>query len=70
VTDLSRIIVIDYTNHRGERRKRRIQPIDGSLHFGSTPYHPERQWLFDGIDVERNVRRTFALLNLHAWENP
>jgi hypothetical protein len=28
-------VVIDYTNYRGERRMRRIQPLEGGIKFGA-----------------------------------
>lgn len=61
-----REVVIDYTNHRGERRKRLITP--GQMHYGSTEYHPEPQWLLDAFDYEKGEWRTFAMRDIHSWE--
>lgn len=63
-------VVIDYTNHRGERRERRIIPNARTLRFIATDHHPKLQWVFDAWDVERNVERTFALRNVHSWRTP
>jgi len=61
-----RIVVIDYTNYRGERSWRRIEPLH--LHFGSNEYHPEPQWLLDAMDVEKRALRSFAMKDVHAWK--
>lgn len=47
-----------YKNHRGEQSLREVKL--GRLYFGSTEYHPEKQWLLKGWDVKKGVR-TFAL---------
>jgi len=58
-------VVIDYTNHKGERREREIVPEE--IEFRSTPYHPERQWVLQAWDVEKKARRTFPLRFIHSW---
>lgn len=62
-----REVLIDYTNHRGERAVRRIEPIDIAFH--STDWHPEPQWLIEAIDLERpgQPARWFALSCVHSW---
>lgn len=64
------VVVIDYTNYRGERRLRRISPISGTMRFAETPHHKPAQWVFDAFDVEKGpcVRRTFALASIHEWQ--
>ena len=37
------IVEIDYTNWRGERKLRKIEPL--ALILGSNEWHPETQWL-------------------------
>ena len=59
---------IDYTNWRGERRMRTVEPLEFRL--GEVSWHPGRQWLMDAIDLERtddDRRRTFALSGIHSW---
>lgn len=56
---ISRDLRIWYTNWKGVRKERVIQPI--SLFFGSNRWHPEIQWLVVAWDVEKKVSRTFAL---------
>lgn len=64
-----RVVIIDYTNYRGERRERRIIPRASTLRFTETPHHSPAQWVFDALDVEKcpPAPRTFALLNVHSW---
>jgi predicted DNA-binding transcriptional regulator YafY len=57
-------VLIDYTNHRGERRERRVMPL--GIMFGSNEYHREDQWLLHALDVEKNALRTFALKDIHS----
>lgn len=58
---------IDYMNHRGVRRWYRVLPIDGGLRFDASQWHPERQWVMAAYDVDRDLARTFALKDIHAW---
>jgi len=60
-----RIVIIDYTNHRGERRERQIIP--GSISFEETPDHNPAQWVCRAWDCEKKAQRTFALKNIHSW---
>lgn len=57
-----RILKINYTNHRGDRRMREITPT-GQLQFMSTQWHPEAQWLFPAVAENGEVKH-FALLGL------
>lgn len=59
------MVRILYTNYRGETNLRRIIPE--RIHFGSTEWHPARQWFLDAIDVEKNATRSFALKDIRAW---
>ena len=58
-------IRIDYTNHRGERRIRKVRPIQ--VWFGDSPYHKGEQWFFEAWDCARNRRRDFLLVDIHAF---
>jgi predicted DNA-binding transcriptional regulator YafY len=60
-----KMINILYTNYRGETGLRRIRPE--RLHFGSTEWHPEPQWLLDAIDLDKSASRTFAMKDIRAW---
>lgn len=57
-------IWVDYTNHRGERRWRHIEPR--KVYWGNTKWHPAPQWLLHAWDVEKMCDRDYALLGIHA----
>ncbi len=61
-------VIIDVTNHRGERAERIVIPHpDDALRWGSTEYHKEPQWLLEAYDVTKEAPRTFAMKNVHGW---
>lgn len=61
------VVVIRYTNYRGETADRRIIPI--RIRFGSTEWHPEEQWLLDAFDLDRGADRAFALKDVLQWKS-
>jgi predicted DNA-binding transcriptional regulator YafY len=61
-------VYIDYTNYRGERSVRLIEPLPDGLFFGANEYHPQQQWLLRAVDVEKKALRTFALRDVHGWD--
>lgn len=59
-----RRVLIDYTNWRGERDWRTVEPV--GIFFGSNEWHKEKQWLmYARVD---GVVKTFALAMVHKWE--
>lgn len=60
-------VVIDYTNHRGERSERTILP--SGIYFGTTEWHPGPQWLLDAFDRDKGDNRTFAMKDIHGWRD-
>jgi hypothetical protein len=58
-------VTIDYTNHRGERALRRIKPL--AITFERTTWHPEPQWLLWAQDIDKRVKRAFAMKDIHSW---
>lgn len=58
-------VTIDYTNHRGERARRRVVPQ--RIAFESSEWHREPQWLMHAYDINRGVTRAFALSQIHEW---
>lgn len=58
-------VEIDYTNWRGERRKRLINPV--SLTWGASKYHEGNQWLLLAMDCEDKKSKEFAMKNIHSW---
>ncbi len=61
-------VTIDYTNWRGERSLRRVQPI--SIDFSSNKWHPIAQWLMVAIDLDDNnyPEKAFAMKDIHSWK--
>ncbi len=55
-------MTVVYTNYRGEAAQRVIRPI--SLRYGVSQYHTEPQWIMRALDLDRNVEREFALLDM------
>lgn len=60
------VVNIRYTNHRGETATRRILPH--RIRFDSTEWHPERQWLLDAFDLDRQAERSFAMQDILEWK--
>lgn len=61
------IVIIDYTNYRGERdNSRLIKPI--RIEFGSNEWHPEPQYLLYAFDLAKNDVRHFAMASIHSWK--
>jgi predicted DNA-binding transcriptional regulator YafY len=58
---------IDYTNWRGERRVRRIEPQAIGIPL-SSEFHPQRQWCLQAIDCEDGKQKDFALKDIHSWK--
>jgi predicted DNA-binding transcriptional regulator YafY len=62
VTDKS--VVIDYTNHRGERAERWILPEE--MWFGESSYHDGPQWFVRAFDMQKFAHRDFAMSGIHG----
>lgn len=60
------IVVIDYTNWKGDRRSREIHPL--RIFFGESEYHEDAQWFLEGIDVGTGEIRNFAMKDVHSWK--
>lgn len=65
MSDPRRIVVIDYTNWRGERSQRRIIPL--SITWANSEWHPDTQWLLEAEDVDKHAIREFAMKDIHSW---
>jgi hypothetical protein len=61
-----KMLLVDYTNHAGERRKRPLVP--SAIQFNMTQWHREEQWLVFGIDPEDLKLKSFALSGFHGFE--
>lgn len=53
------IIEAWYTNHRGKYKLRRIRPF--RVYWGSTEWHPEKQFLLETWDEDQMAMRDFAI---------
>ena len=59
-------VEIDYTNYRGERSVRTIQPI--RIFFGRDQWHiTADQWLLEAYESEKKNIRYFAMNGIHSW---
>jgi hypothetical protein len=60
-----------YRNHRGEVGERRVCTEAGAdglcVWYGSTEWHPERQWFLRAIDVDKGELRDFAMADILEW---
>lgn len=54
---------IDYTNHKGVRAWREIEPI--GIAYRKSEWHGET-WLLAAFDVEKDLRRDFDMTCIHA----
>jgi hypothetical protein len=61
-----KLVIIDYTNWRGERRSRVIAPT-GLIEFANTEWHPDTQWLLEAVDMEDGKTKNFAIKDIHSW---
>ena len=62
---LNTLIKIQYTNWRGENSLRSVIPR--KILFGSTEWHPSKQWLLYAHDVDKNDMRSFAIQDIEAF---
>ena len=58
---MKKIAVIDYTNHSGIRRNRRVRPR--ALAFTSDEWHTT-SWMLLATDLDNGEERTFAFANI------
>lgn len=66
MASLKHQVVIDVTNHRGERSYRRIEPV--RVWHGESPYHEDgEQWFLRAVDQEKGAMRDFAMKDVHGW---
>lgn len=60
-----REVLFEYVNYRGESSTRRVIPLDSR--FGSTKWHPRRQWLLRAWDLDKEAQREFAMGDISNW---
>lgn len=61
-------VIIDYTNWRGERRERLVEPLLAEpMVWGKSEWHPEDQWLLQAMDMKDGVVKQWAMSGIHSW---
>ena len=55
-------IKVKYKNYQNIISIRTIIPQQ--IHYGSTDFHKENQWLLDVWDVEKDAQRTYAMMDI------
>lgn len=63
---MSNAVKIDYTNWRGERRVRRVLPLN--FNYRASEWHNGEQWIMTAHDIEIDEQREFAMSGIHSWE--
>lgn len=66
MTERTAYVEIDYTNWRGERRVRRVEPLY-IVWETENHWHPQPQWLLYAEDAD-GARKAFAMNNIHSWK--
>ena len=64
---MSRTIVFEYTNHRGEHSTRRAKPE--FIQWGSNEYHKDDQWILEALDLDKKAMRSFAMRDMSNVRN-
>ena len=59
-------VLIDYTNWRGERAKRRVLPLNWE--YKANEWHKEEQWIMKAHDLDKDEEREFAMSGVHSWQ--
>lgn len=57
-----------YTNYKGEHETRNVYPL--GVWYGTTDWHPEKQWFLHAFDIDRNGKRDFALKDIGPSPQP
>lgn len=56
-----------YRNWQGQISWRWVAPR--LIRWGATEFHPELQWLMEGVDLDKAACRTFALRDILQWSH-
>lgn len=61
-------ISFDYINHKGARSRREVvfmpHTCRWTVYYGTTPQHPDPQWLFRAFDLHKMADRDFAVKDI------
>lgn len=55
-------VVIEYKNWKGKISTRSVEPV--AIWFGSTEWHPEKQYFMRALDTDKGELRDFALKDI------
>lgn len=58
-------VTIDYTNWRGVRSERRVQPM--KIVWENNEWHPATQWIMYAVDEKDAAVKAFAMKDIHSW---
>lgn len=53
------VLEFEYINWEGKKAVRKVEPI--KIWYGSTKWHPKKQWFLKAKDLEKDAERDFAL---------
>jgi predicted DNA-binding transcriptional regulator YafY len=56
---------IDYTNHRGEKAKRRIVPL--AIYLDVNNQWHGTAWILRAFDLDKQAIREFAMRDIDSW---
>lgn len=65
--DENKVVLFDYMNWKGNMSTRKVMPK--YVHFGSTEWHKEEQWLLSAWDIDKNDARDFAIKDISKWRS-
>ena len=58
-------IKFEYTNYKGERKIRTVEP--SRIFFGKTPHISEDEWILEGLDVANGENRQFVMKHIQRF---
>lgn len=59
---MQELLIFKYKNWEGKTAIRTVQPI--KIWYGKTRWHPKLQWFLKALDLEKNEKRDFAVLEI------
>lgn len=68
ISVIPEVLVFRYTNYKKEAGMRKVHPR--KIYFGSTEYHPTKQWLMKAWDYNKEDFRIFAMNDMRLNIKP
>ncbi len=69
MSNTNNVVIIDYTNWRGERAFRRVIPDEITFAPQGTEFHETPGWFMRAYDVDKKGSRDFAMADIHSWKS-